>query len=293
VTSTMSAASGRTHDRAFVAFVDDNYFPGFVVLLKSLTLTNPDVAADVVVLHDGLAPANISRAMALRPDLRFVRVGTQRYERYQKGSAANYLYTKAYYILDAFRLQGYRTIVTLDTDMVVLDRIDDLFSLGVPFAAVPQFFDSDGGRKLNSGLLVFDDSYTDGTFAARLDAIGESGAYELERHDQGVITAALDGEYHRLPRRYNWVKRATRRGGVPPQDTAILPCSASRAHAARKAASLMSYWCHNASSRAYPCSPPSQGLNLPVKCRIAVSSGGTPPRRVARLTQLYRRGRWR
>ncbi|MDM7831995.1 glycosyltransferase [Cellulomonas edaphi] len=214
--------TGPTHDRAFVAFVDDNYFPGFVVLLKSLTLTNPDVAADVVVLHDGLAPANVSRAMSLRPDLRFVRVDAARYERYTKGSAANYLYTKAYYILDAFRLQGYRTIVTLDTDMVVLDRIDDLLTLGVPFAAVPQFFDSDGGRKLNSGLLVFDDTYTDGTFAARLDAIGESGEYELERHDQGVITAALDGDYLHLPRRYNWVKRATRRGGVPPQETAIL-----------------------------------------------------------------------
>ncbi|ROS28240.1 glycosyltransferase [Cellulomonas sp. PhB150] len=214
--------TGPTHDRAFVAFVDDNYFPGFVVLLKSLTLTNPDVEADVVVLHDGLSLANISRAVSLRPDLRFVRVGTERYERYTKGSAANYLYTKAYYILDAFRLTGYRRIVTLDTDMVVLDRIDDLFALDAPFAAVPQFFDSDGGRKLNSGLLAFDETYTDGTFAARLDAIGESGEYELERHDQGVITAALDGDYLHLPRRYNWVKRATRRGGVPPQDTAIL-----------------------------------------------------------------------
>src|SRR3954463_4938446 len=97
-----SRTAERTHDRAFVAFVDDNYFPGFVVLLKSLTLTNPDVDADVVVLHDGLSPANISRAVSLRPDLRFVRVGTERYERYTKGSAANYLYTKAYYILDAF-----------------------------------------------------------------------------------------------------------------------------------------------------------------------------------------------
>ncbi|MBD8060662.1 polysaccharide pyruvyl transferase family protein [Cellulomonas sp. JH27-2] len=207
---------------AFVAFVDDNYFPGFVVLLKSLTLTNPDADADFVVLHDGLAPAHISRALSLRPDLRFVRVDTERYDTYAKGSAANYLYTKAYYILDVFRLGGYRRIVTLDTDMVVLDRIDDLFEVDAPFAAVPQFFDSDGGRKLNSGLLAFDHTFTDGDFADRLDAIGRSGAYELERHDQGVITAALDGDYLRLPRRYNWVKRATRRGGVPPQDTAIL-----------------------------------------------------------------------
>ncbi|WP_051681684.1 glycosyltransferase [Cellulomonas sp. HZM] len=207
---------------AFVSFVDDTYFPGFVVLLKSLTLINPHLDADVVVLHDGLAPANVSRALALRPDLRFVRVGTQRYERYAKGDASNYLYTKAYYILDAFRLPGYRRIVTLDTDMVVVDRLDELLSVDASFAAVPQLFDSDGGRKLNSGLLVFDETYTDGTFADRLDEIGESGAYELDRHDQGVITAALEGDYVRLPRRYNWVKRATRRGGAAPDDVAIL-----------------------------------------------------------------------
>lgn len=208
--------------RAFVSFVDDAYFPGFVVLLKSLTLTNPELDAELVVLHDGLAPAHVSRALALRPDLRFVRVDAARYERYRKGDASNYLYTKAYYILDAFRLSGYRTLVTLDTDMVVLDRLDELFELDAHLAAVPQLFDSDDGRKLNSGLLVVDGSLTDGTFAERLDAIGESGAYELDRHDQGVLTAALDGDYLRLPRRFNWVKRATRRGDAPPADVAIL-----------------------------------------------------------------------
>ncbi|MDM7856228.1 glycosyltransferase [Cellulomonas alba] len=216
---TSDAARG---PRAFVSFVDDAYFPGFVVLLKSLTLTNPDLDADFVVLHDGLDPAHVSRALALRPDLRFVRVDAARYERYVKGDASNYLYTKAYFILDAFRLTGYRTLVTLDTDMVVLDRLDELFELDAPLAAVPQLFDADGGRKLNSGLLVIDGSLTDGTFADGLDAIGESGAYELDRHDQGVLTAALDGDYVRLPRRFNWVKRATKRGDAAPADVAIL-----------------------------------------------------------------------
>jgi len=216
---TLDAARG---PHAFVSFVDDAYFPGFVVLLKSLTLTNPDLDADFVVLHDGLEPANVSRALALRPDLRFVRVDPARYDRYLKGDASNYLYTKAYFILDAFRLPGYRTLVTLDTDMVVLDRLDELFELDAPLAAVPQLFDSDGGRKLNSGLLVIDGSLTDGAFAERLDAIGESGAYERDRHDQGVLTAAVDGDYVRLPRRFNWVKRATKRGEAAPGDVAIL-----------------------------------------------------------------------
>jgi lipopolysaccharide biosynthesis glycosyltransferase len=214
-----TATGGR---RAYAAFVDDNYFPGFVALLKSLQLSDPGGTADLVVLHDGLDPAKVARTRALRPDARFVRVDPAPYERYRKGDDSNYLFTKAYFILDAFRLRGYDKVVTLDTDMVVVEPIADLFDLPAGFAAVPQLFDSDEGRKLNSGLMVFGPEHMSDEFVARLDAIGESGEYELERHDQGVLTAALDGDYLRLDRAYNWVKRASRPGSRAPAGAKIL-----------------------------------------------------------------------
>ncbi|MFC7877363.1 polysaccharide pyruvyl transferase family protein [Isoptericola sp. NPDC057391] len=208
--------------RAFVSFVDDDYFPGFVALLKSLHLTNPAAGADVVVLHDGLRAAHVARLENLHPGVRFVRIDPRPYERYVKGDEANYLYTKAYFILDAFRLREYDRVVTLDTDMVVVAPIDDLFERPSDLAAVPQLFDSEDGRKLNSGLLAFGRACMSDAFVARLDEVGLRGDYELDRHDQGVLTAVLDGDYDRLPRTDNWVKRASRPGMSAPEDARVL-----------------------------------------------------------------------
>ncbi|MBL0885872.1 hypothetical protein HGK34_06205 [Myceligenerans sp. I2] len=210
------------HHKAYAAFVDDNYFEGFVTLLKSLLLTSTVKDTDIVVLHDGLEPRNVLRARQLYPAIRFVRVDPTPYLSYVKGDTTNYLYVKAYLILDVFRRLRYDKVVTLDTDMVVLKDIGHLFDRDSAFAAVPQFFDSDGGRKLNSGLMVFDSTCMTDEFVARIDAVGLSGDYELERHDQGVLTAVLDGEYERLGRELNWVKRATRPGESLPEDVSVL-----------------------------------------------------------------------
>lgn len=208
--------------RAYLSFVDDDYFPGFVVLLKSLTLNNPGSTADLVVLHDGLSADNAARIRTLRPDARFVRVDPAPYERFRKGDASNYLFTKAYFILDAFRLRDYDRVLTLDTDMAVLGEIDHLFDHPAPFAAVPQLLYNDDDAKFNSGLLVFGREYMNDEFVARLERTGVEGSYELDKHDQGILNAVLDGDYHRLDRSYNWVKRASRRGESYPDDVRVL-----------------------------------------------------------------------
>ena len=41
---------------AFASYVDENYLPGFLALLRSLALSNPGVCEDFVVLHDDLRP---------------------------------------------------------------------------------------------------------------------------------------------------------------------------------------------------------------------------------------------
>ncbi|CAM5273618.1 glycosyltransferase [Streptomyces hirsutus] len=52
---------------AFAAYVDENYLPGFLALLRSLALSNPGVCEDFVVLHDDLRPGSIARIRALHP----------------------------------------------------------------------------------------------------------------------------------------------------------------------------------------------------------------------------------
>ncbi|CAM5659256.1 hypothetical protein SFUMM280S_07751 [Streptomyces fumanus] len=55
---------------AFASYVDENYLPGFLVLLRSLALSNPSVCEDFVVLYDDLRPGSIAKIHALHRDAR-------------------------------------------------------------------------------------------------------------------------------------------------------------------------------------------------------------------------------
>ncbi|MBT2507259.1 polysaccharide pyruvyl transferase family protein [Streptomyces sp. ISL-98] len=205
---------------AFASFVDENYLPGFLVLLRSLALSNPGLCEDFIVLHDDLKPSSVARIRALHPRIELRRVDAAHYDSYAKGDQDNYLVRKAYFILDVFRIRDYDTVITLDTDMVVLGDLGELLKLREGLAAVPQFFY--GQHKLNSGLLVIQREYLSDEFCARIDATGRSGDYELDKHDQGILNAVLDGDFVQLDARYNFVKRRLS-GDLPvPDDTAIL-----------------------------------------------------------------------
>lgn len=207
---------------AFASYVDRNYLPGFEVLIKSLLLTNPWIDNDYVVLFNDLELQDIQRISLLYPKFTFRRVDPAPYADYAKGDETNYLVEKAYYILDAFRLRGYDRLVTLDVDMVVLGSVRELVYTSTEFGAVPQHFDSDAGRRINSGVMTFTSRYMTDEFVERMDAIGRAGEYELDRHDQGVLSAALGGDYTRLEKKFNLVKRAVRPGDDVPADTRIL-----------------------------------------------------------------------
>lgn len=218
----MDQATAPAASVAFAAYVDNNYLPGFETLLKSLLLTNPWIDHDVVVYYDDLTAESLQRISLLYPRLVFERVDTERYAGYAKGDRTNYLVQKAYYILEAFRNRRYDRLVTLDVDMVVLGDVRELVTTTARFAAAPQYFDSRGGWRINSGVMSFDRSVMSDAFVARMDEIGVTGAYDLERHDQGVLSAVLDGDYERLDMKYNFVKRAVKPGGLLPPDVRIL-----------------------------------------------------------------------
>ncbi|WP_089099246.1 glycosyltransferase [Streptomyces hyaluromycini] len=220
VPNTDASALTKKRRIAFASYVDENYLPGFLVLLRSLALSNPGVCEDFVVLYDDLRPASIAKIRALHPRIVLQRVNDTHYDSYVKGDQDNYLVRKAYFILDIFRLRDYDTVITLDTDMVVLGGLGELLELREGLAAVPQFFY--GQHKLNSGLLVIQKEYLSDEFCAKIDKTGRSGDYELDKHDQGILNAVLDGDFVRLDAKYNFVKRRLS-GDLPvPEETKIL-----------------------------------------------------------------------
>ncbi|TDQ43909.1 glycosyltransferase [Actinorugispora endophytica] len=207
---------------AFASYVDEAYLPGFLALLRSLALSNPRLCLDFVVLYDDLGPASVSAIRRLHPRIVPRRVDPGAYDDYVKGDEGNYLVRKAYFILDVFRITDYDTVIALDTDMVVLGDLDELLGLRDGFGAVEQFFRNGAGNRLNSGLLVVNREYLTGEFAARIDEVGRSGRYELDKHDQGVLNAVLDGDFVRIDPRFNFVKRRLE-GDLPvPDDVAVL-----------------------------------------------------------------------
>ncbi len=195
-------------DFAFCSYVDGNYFEGFLALLRSLIINNGYTDFDYVVLHDHtLSQYHVHRIKEIYPRVKAVKVDPGPYQEFVKGNKSNYLVEKAYYILEAFKLRGYRKVVCLDTDMVVLKSIRALFELPYEFAACSQYFDSDGGRKLNSGLLVLGEAVLTDSVCDRIMDVGRRGDYELEKHDQGILTTLFGDTYHRLDPIYNAVKR--------------------------------------------------------------------------------------
>ncbi|MFJ3600007.1 MULTISPECIES: tetratricopeptide repeat protein [unclassified Streptomyces] len=121
-----SAASVSADDRravtgkrriAFAVYVADvGRLPGLQALLRSLALTNPALCEDVVVLHPGLPDTAFDAAHRLHPRL-IPRTASGRH--------------------DAFRLDGYDTVIALTPAQVVLGGIDTLLRLRAGVAAVP------------------------------------------------------------------------------------------------------------------------------------------------------------
>jgi len=221
VAAPAAAASARRRI-AFASYVDEVYLPGFLTLLRSLALTNPTLCLDYVVLFDDLTPASVSTIHRLHPRVRFRRVQTGRYDDFVKGDRSNYLVRKAYFSLDAFHIRDYDTVIVLDTDMVVLGDVSPLLDVREGIGAVEQFFYNDTGAKLNSGLLVLNREVLNDEFVALIERTGRSGDYELDKHDQGILNAILDGEFARLDQRYNFVKRRLSGDLDVPPEVAVL-----------------------------------------------------------------------
>ncbi|MFJ4919821.1 polysaccharide pyruvyl transferase family protein [Streptomyces sp. NPDC088725] len=188
---------------AFAAFVGEGQLDDFLVLLRSLALSNPELCEDFVVLHDGLTPAAVDRIHTLHPRTELRAVDTARYASYgavaqapgehQPGAGS----WTAYCFLDAFRIRDYDTVIVLDPRMVVPGNLGELLRQREGLAALAQFTEGPGDRsaRLAAGPLVIQRAYLNDAFCARLDAMGHSGGYAVAEQGFGLLDAVLDGGF--------------------------------------------------------------------------------------------------
>ncbi|QIJ64356.1 polysaccharide pyruvyl transferase family protein [Streptomyces sp. JB150] len=144
---------------AFAVHTGADRLPEVATLVRSLTLTNPGVCEDVVVLHPGLPASAFDALRALHP-----RIVPRRAD--GRG--------------DVVRLEGYDTVVALTPAMVVLGDVGELLRLRHGVGAVRQVLDGGAAGERwcvrPDGLLVLQRADVDEDLAARLaDALGDRG----------------------------------------------------------------------------------------------------------------------
>ncbi|MFG3158280.1 polysaccharide pyruvyl transferase family protein [Streptomyces sp. NPDC048232] len=193
---------------AFAVHTDRDGLSRLPTLIRSLALTNPGVCEDFVVLHPGLPDDAFDALRPLHP-----RLVTRRAE---AGRG------------DLFRLEGYDTVVALDSGMVVLGDLGELLRMRHGVAAVPrsphagrQDGQQDGERPvaLPDGLLVVQLADVDDALAARLAAASGPGSGCREGEGEGV---APDGALIPLDARYDFPARRLHDDLPVPEDVVVL-----------------------------------------------------------------------
>ena len=115
---------------AVLTVATDDYVPGVMVMVHSFLKHHPRFGGEVVVVHDGLsAAARGILAGAFKP-LRFEPVGNvlkERVERVCRARPEIEHRKAAFYLLEAFRLTGYRKILCCDADLLFRAGVGELF----------------------------------------------------------------------------------------------------------------------------------------------------------------------
>jgi lipopolysaccharide biosynthesis glycosyltransferase len=190
--------------RALVTLLDDGFYVGFEVFLKSFLAFNPWFSDDFVVIDVGLSEKTREKMREKYPKMVFF---TPKYENY---SAVNMKITaerlkKTYYTLDVFDLP-YDRIVFMDMDMLILGDLREIFNFAGHIGGVRAYNRNadilQGG--INTGLFVVNSEFLNEKTYKRLLEIARPGH---NMPDQTVINEAFKGQISELRKVFNVEKR--------------------------------------------------------------------------------------
>lgn len=201
------------HDRGNRAFFEK----GLCVAIDSVRRTNPGLP--IFLLHDGLSAADEARLTGCTP----VRIDSSPFK---EGGRPD-LTVGAYFKLFAGEFKRFDRALYLDSDLVVLDRLDPLFAGGGWLAARHEKYDlahefadparvareeglADSTVMMNSGVVVFDPKrWAAENLLERAVEIGRAYGWNFFKNaDQGVlnILARRRGGFRTFSIRYNFCR---------------------------------------------------------------------------------------
>lgn len=176
----------------------DFYNYGFIITLKSISITNPDIP--IVIFYDELYPWQISELGQY--ELVKVKVDDYIFSADHRKDLTSAAYMKLYVEL----LGKYKKVLYLDSDIVVLDRLDEIFEMDANLVAVGmdvglehEFLNFDlitqneliyeGCKIINTGVICFDTDYwiQNGLLKQAESAVKRYKASNFKNCDQGIL----------------------------------------------------------------------------------------------------------
>ena len=139
-----------------VTVATEHFVPGALVTIGTFLKHHPRLDADVVVIHDGLSEAKRDMLAAAFDGIRFAPVAPELRDRAVRLAAAlsrHPITPEHFYILDAFRLAGYRKVLCCDSDLLFRAPIGELFDSNATLLCCPSR-DLLFGRRLDAATFL-------------------------------------------------------------------------------------------------------------------------------------------
>ena len=217
---------------AVVTICTNSFIPGTMVMIYSYLKYNTWYKGDFIILVEEITE-DMKKFLAYLPNVKFHKVGQKvldRAETVTQNDQSGKIFKSHFYSLELFNISGYKKLFYVDSDMVILGNLMELFAIDAPMICVgdsffykdqlrdpktynlvkPKMWESKNkywGDNFNAGLILFDESmatsqnYENLTEMIRVDGYS-SQAMRLQ--DQMIQNIYFRGQYTLVSSKYNY-----------------------------------------------------------------------------------------
>jgi len=227
--------------KALATVTNEQYIEGTEVLFYSFLQENPGFAGDLIVIHEDLSTSLQQRLLSLFP-ITFIEVSSTLKSRLSDLVENQPRYANRYqrfWSLEVFRLQGYDSVLFMDSDILCRKNMMGIFELNTGFAAAPDlgFYEGIGrnpitfekvkqqsnGQELpiqtfNAGVLFLRPKrLSEDTFDTLLELTSPKALEQVTsgHTDQYVLNRHFSKQVHWLASSYNFL---VKKKGQPEHD---------------------------------------------------------------------------
>ena len=229
-----------------------NYIQWTMTMLFSFLFSNPWFNGDLIVICNDLTTGD-KATFVIFPNVRFVTPSEQLLSRIAGLCRAMPGFTRLaamFYSLETFNLEDYKKVMFLDSDMLVVKPVEEMFSFDAPFGAAAEscWYQGKGRRTdtyegvdrctipglflenpVNSGFLVLDETMVNGSNYNDLVKMVEPGLWANKNTlhaDQLIINLFFMERIELVSARYNFRPANAReiyaKDGVSLEDAKII-----------------------------------------------------------------------